>query len=101
MRVLLVEDDGLIADGIVEALRGAGMVVNWLAQGQPALQALRSDPPDILVLDLGLPDIDGMELLRQAKRLAPELQVLVLTARDSTEAKVQGLDLGADDYLTK
>lgn len=101
MRVLLVEDDELIADGVIAALRESGAVVNRLALGRPALQAIHADRPDILILDLGLPDIDGFELLRQARRLAPELQVLVLTARDSTEAKVQGLDLGADDYLTK
>lgn len=101
MRVLLIEDDELIADGVIAALRESGAVVNRLALGRPGLQALKADRPDILILDLGLPDIDGFELLREAKRLAPDLQVLVLTARDSTEAKVQGLDLGADDYLTK
>ncbi len=101
MRVLLIEDDELIADGVMAALRESGAVVNRLALGRPGLQALKADRPDILILDLGLPDIDGFELLREAKRLAPDLQVLVLTARDSTEAKVQGLDLGADDYLTK
>ena len=101
MRILLAEDDPLIADGVVVALRQAGLVVNWVTGGRAACASLQAEPPDILVLDLGLPDMDGLEVLRFAKQHAPQTQVLVLTARDSTEAKVQGLDRGADDYLTK
>ena len=101
MRILLVEDDALIADGVVMALRQAGFVVNAVANGADACAALRADPPDIMVLDLGLPDMDGLNVLRAAKRQGLGIQVLVLTARDSTEAKVLGLDEGADDYLTK
>ncbi len=101
MRILLAEDDELIADGVVVALRQAGFVVNHVATGKAACAALLADPPDILVLDLGLPDMDGIEVLRYAKRNTPPVQVLILTARDSTEAKVRGLDFGADDYLTK
>ena len=101
MRILLAEDDPLIADGVAEALRQSGFVVNAVAGGKAACAALQSDPPDILVLDLGLPDMDGLEVLRLSKSRAPETQVLILTARDSTEAKVRGLDAGADDYLTK
>ena len=101
MRVLLAEDDPLIADGVAEALRQSGFVVNAVSGGREACAALQADPPDILVLDLGLPDMDGLEVLRTAKARAPRTQVLVLTARDSVEAKVQGLDRGADDYLTK
>jgi DNA-binding response OmpR family regulator len=101
MRILLAEDDPLIADGVQVALRQSGMVVNWVTGGREACAALQADPPDILVLDLGLPDLDGLEVLKLAKARAPGMQVLILTARDSTEAKVQGLDLGADDYLTK
>jgi two-component system, OmpR family, response regulator len=101
MRILLAEDDPLIADGVAVALRQSGMVVNWVTGGKEACAAVQADPPDILVLDLGLADMDGLEVLKFAKARAPALQVLILTARDSTEAKVRGLDHGADDYLTK
>jgi DNA-binding response OmpR family regulator len=101
MRILLAEDDPLIADGVVVALRQSGFVVNPVTGGRAACASIQADPPDILVLDLGLPDIDGLEVLKFAKAHAPATQVLILTARDSTEAKVRGLDLGADDYLTK
>lgn len=101
MRILLAEDDPLIADGVAEALRQAGFVVNAVTGGKAACAALQADPPDILVLDLGLPDLDGLEVLRFSKARAPDTQVLILTARDSTESKVHGLDAGADDYLTK
>ena len=101
MRILLAEDDPLIADGVADAMRQSGLVVNRVAGGRAACASLQADPPDILVLDLGLPDIDGLEVLKFAKTHAPATQVLVLTARDSTEAKVLGLDRGADDYLTK
>jgi DNA-binding response OmpR family regulator len=101
MRILLAEDDPLIADGVVVALRQSGLVVNWVTGGKAACASLQAEPPDILVLDLGLPDMDGMEVLRFAKAHAPGTQVLILTARDSTESKVEGLDHGADDYLTK
>jgi DNA-binding response OmpR family regulator len=101
MRVLLVEDDPLIADGVVEALRRSGFVADRVAGGRAACAALQAEAPDILVLDLGLPDMDGMEVLRFAKQHAAATQVLVLTARDGIEAKVRGLDQGADDYLTK
>ena len=101
MRILLAEDDPLIADGVVVALRQSGMVVNHVAGGRAACASLQAEPPDILVLDLGLPDMDGMDVLRFARAHAPQTQVMILTARDSTESKVQGLDLGADDYLTK
>lgn len=101
MRILLAEDDPLIADGVAEALRQSGMVVNHVPGGRAACTSIQSDPPDILVLDLGLPDMDGLEVLKFAKAQSPGTQVLVLTARDSTESKVRGLDCGADDYLTK
>jgi DNA-binding response OmpR family regulator len=101
MRILLAEDDPLIADGVVVALRQSGFVVNPVAGGRAACASIQAEPPDILVLDLGLPDMDGLEVLKFSKAHAPATQVLILTARDSTEAKVRGLDLGADDYLTK
>jgi DNA-binding response OmpR family regulator len=91
MQILLVEDDELLAEGIVSALSRAGFAVNWLSTGKAACTQVVAEPPDIMLLDLGLPDIDGIEVLK----------VLILTARDSTNAKVIGLDSGADDYLTK
>ncbi len=101
MHILLVEDDHLLADGIVSALKRAGFAVSWLDNGKAATTFLVAEPPDILLLDLGLPDMDGLELLRLVRQKKLSTQVLILTARDSTNAKVAGLDAGADDYLTK
>ncbi len=101
MHILLVEDDNLLADGIVSALKRAGFAVSWLDNGKAASTFLAAEPPDILLLDLGLPDMDGLELLRLVRHKKFPTQVLILTARDSTNAKVAGLDAGADDYLTK
>ncbi|MGM8228284.1 response regulator [Cellvibrio sp. ARAG 10.3] len=101
MQILLVEDDALLADGIINAVRQAGFVVNWLSSGKAACSYLVAEPPDILLLDLGLPDMDGMEVLKLVRQKKLPTQVLILTARDSTDAKVAGLDCGADDYLTK
>ncbi len=101
MHILLVEDDSLLADGIVSALKRAGFAVSWLDNGKAASTFLVAEPPDILLLDLGLPDMDGLELLRLVRQKKLSTQVLILTARDSTNAKVAGLDAGADDYLTK
>lgn len=101
MQILLVEDDALLADGIVSALKQAGFAVNWLSSGKAACTFLVAEPPDILLLDLGLPDMDGMEVLKLVRQKKLPTQVLILTARDTTDAKVIGLDCGADDYLTK
>lgn len=101
MQILLVEDDTLLAEGIVNALSRAGFTVNWLDTGKAASAQLVAEPPDILLLDLGLPDMDGMDLLQLVRHKKLPIQVLILTARDTTEAKVMGLDSGADDYLTK
>jgi DNA-binding response OmpR family regulator len=101
MQILLVEDDELLAEGIVSALARAGFAVNWLATGKAACTQVVAEPPDIMLLDLGLPDMDGMEVLKVVRQKKLPTQVLILTARDSTNAKVIGLDSGADDYLTK
>lgn len=101
MQVLLVEDNLPLANAIVRALRLAGFSVNHVDRGDMALTALRSGPPDIMILDLGLPDIDGLDLLRSARRQQFAIPVLILTARDKTLDKVAGLDSGADDYLAK
>jgi DNA-binding response OmpR family regulator len=101
MKILLVEDDELLAEGIVKALSRAGFAVNWLSTGKAASVHMVAEPPDIMLLDLGLPDMDGLDLLKTIRQKKLPIQVLILTARDSTNAKVQGLDAGADDYLTK
>lgn len=101
MQILLIEDDKSLATGMQEALKRAGLVVNWVDRGQAALQSLAVQVPDIVILDLGLPDMDGLSLLKTLRRQHKQLQVLILTARDSVADKVAGLDLGADDYLTK
>ena len=101
MRLLLVEDNPSLASGLSLALSNKGFTINHVSKGQQALQAVQNDKPDIVTLDLGLPDMDGLEVLRQIRKLDSELPVLILTARDSIEDKVSGLDLGADDYLCK
>lgn len=104
MRLLLVEDDVPLAAALTQALREQGFAVNHVAQGAQALRAVTDDPPDLLVLDLGLPDMDGLDVLRQlrqSRRAGSRLPVLLLTARDAVADKVAGLDLGADDYLPK
>jgi DNA-binding response OmpR family regulator len=101
MQILLVEDDSLLAEGIVSALSRAGFAVNWLTTGKAACTQAMAEPPDIMLLDLGLPDMDGIEVLKLVRQKKLPTQVLILTARDSTNAKVIGLDSGADDYLTK
>jgi two-component system, OmpR family, response regulator len=101
MRVLLSEDDEILADGISKALRQAGFAVDHVATGEDADQALQSNNFDLLILDLGLPVIDGLEVLRRLRTRKQVLPVLILTARDRLEDRVTGLDFGADDYLTK
>jgi two-component system OmpR family response regulator len=101
MQIMLVEDDALLADGIVRALKRDGFVVNWLSDGRSAQNSLVVEAPDVLVLDLGLPDMDGLELLAWLRGKGLVMPVLILTARDSTSEKVAGLDRGADDYLAK
>lgn len=101
MQILLVEDDVLLADGLRTALRREGFSVNHVATGRAALSAFSAEKPEIVILDLGLPDMDGLEVLAQLRTGEQGPQVLILTARDRTEDKVSGLDLGADDYLVK
>lgn len=101
MRILLVEDDLLIVDGLCRALRQRGHVVDVLNRGAGVADALRDGVHDLLLLDLGLPDVDGLRVLANLRRTHADLPVLILTARDSIESRVAGLDAGADDYLTK
>ncbi|RKZ97161.1 MAG: DNA-binding response regulator [Gammaproteobacteria bacterium] len=101
MQILLVEDDRLLADGLLQALKQEGFTVNHVDKGKDALHVVLNFPPDIVILDLGLPDIDGLEVLRCLRRKKVTIPVLVLTARGSVQDKVSGLDCGADDYLAK
>jgi DNA-binding response OmpR family regulator len=101
MRLLLVEDDEILSDGISRALRQAGYTVDQIMTGADADMALVSNIFDLLILDLGLPKLDGLEVLRRLRARKQSLPVLILTARDRLEDRVMGLDFGADDYLTK
>lgn len=101
MRVLLIEDDAMIGKGLVTALSGAGMSVDWVRDGAQAQAALRDEGYAIVLLDLGLPHADGFEVLKAGRREEIDTPVLILTARDHVDDRVAGLDLGADDYLVK
>ncbi|WP_440467350.1 response regulator [Pseudomonas sp. YH-1] len=101
MRILLAEDDQLLGDGIRAGLGLEGDTVDWVSDGVAADQALATDEFDLLVLDLGLPRKDGLEVLRGLRRRGDLTPVLILTARDKVADRVAGLDAGADDYLTK
>ncbi|MET0856896.1 MAG: response regulator transcription factor [Telluria sp.] len=101
MRVLLVEDDPMIGNVVQQALRDASYAVDWVRDGQAALVTLDVMSYDMVLLDLGLPRRDGMEVLRSIRARANDVAVVVMTARDSTEDRVAGLDSGADDYLVK
>jgi len=101
MRILLVEDDDALAAAVTEALSRQGFSVDRLAVGGPAEAALTSTGHDLLLLDIGLPDISGFELLRRVRDRGLSVPVLMLTARDAVEDRVQGLRQGADDYLVK
>jgi two-component system OmpR family response regulator/two-component system response regulator QseB len=101
MRILLIEDDPQLGDGLTVGLRQLGFAVDWVKDGMAADQALATENFDMLVLDLGLPRLSGMELLQRLRSRGQSLPVLILTARDSTADKIAGLDTGADDYLVK
>lgn len=101
MRLLLIEDDTQLAKGLSESLRHESYSVDAVHNGNDGLLAIKSGDFDAVILDLGLPDIDGLAVLKQAKNINKALPVLILTARDGIESKVKGLDLGADDYLAK
>jgi DNA-binding response OmpR family regulator len=101
MRILLVEDDRSLANGLQTALRREGLAVDHVTTGKAALQAVQADAPDLIILDLGLPDMDGLEVLNSLRSGQQAPLVMVLTARDTTADKISGLDSGADDYLAK
>ncbi len=101
MRLLLIEDDVHLANGLRESLRNDGHSADIVFKGKEGILAIKSGDFDVVILDLGLPDIDGLDVLKQAKKINKKLPILILTARDGIENMVKGLDLGADDYLAK
>jgi two-component system response regulator QseB len=101
MRILLVEDEKLIADAIKVSLGRAGYHVDWASDGDSAEEALATSDFDLIILDLGLPGQDGLSLLKHIRRQGRSEPVIILTARDAVENRIEGLDYGADDYMTK
>ncbi len=101
MQLLLVEDDHALANALLQALQKQGYVANAVGTGEAAIYIISTDPPDIVILDLGLPDIDGISVLKRIRKKHAGLPVLILTARAQLDDKIIGLDSGADDYLPK
>lgn len=101
MRVLAVEDDALLGDAIQVGLKQAGFAVDWVKDGVAAQHALETEPYAAVVLDLGLPRLSGLDVLQRLRARRDATPVLILTARDTVEDRIKGLDAGADDYLIK
>ena len=101
MRILLVEDDAMLGETLQSALEPQGYTVDWLKDGQQALHAISEQHFDLVILDLGLPRLDGMSVLKAVRAKGINTPILILTARDTLQDKVNGLDAGADDYLLK
>lgn len=101
MRLLLVEDDSMIGESVRRGLRQDGFTVDWAQDGRAAELAVQNGVYDLLVLDLGLPKKEGLDVLKQLRRRGNQLPVLIVTARDAVTDRIKGLDAGADDYLVK
>jgi two-component system, OmpR family, response regulator len=101
MRILIAEDDSILADGLIRSLRQSGYAVDHVRHGVDADNALSLQTFDLLILDLGLPMMSGLEVLRRLRARNSQIPVLILTAADSVDERVKGLDLGADDYMAK
>lgn len=101
MRILVVEDDPVLGDGLTRSLRASSYAVDWARNGAEADGILLQTDYDAVILDLGLPQIDGIEVLRRLRKRGAHTPVMILTARDALEDRVAGLDLGADDYMFK
>ena len=101
MRILLVEDDHSLGEGIRTALKRAAYAVDWLQDGASAVSAIADGGIDLVILDLGLPHVDGIEVIRQSRRAGAAVPILVLSARERAVDRTLGLDVGADDYLGK
>jgi two-component system OmpR family response regulator len=101
MRILLVEDDRMIGNAVMQALKDASYAVDWVVDGQTAIEATNAEPYDLVLLDIGLPRPDGLDVLRRFRTTHRQLPVIIVTARDRVDDRIEGLDLGADDYLVK
>lgn len=101
MRILLVEDDRMIGNAVMQALKDASYAVDWAVDGQTAIEATNAEPYDLVLLDIGLPRPDGLDVLRRFRTTHRRLPVIIVTARDRVDDRIEGLDLGADDYLVK
>ena len=101
MRILIIEDNPTLADGLKQVLVQAGFAVDTLADGAQGQALLRQQLYDLLLLDLGLPGVDGRSILKQLRQQGQDLPVLIISARDQLDQRIEGLDLGADDYLCK
>jgi two-component system response regulator QseB len=101
MRLLLVEDDELLGDAVKTGLTQFGYIVDWLKDGEAARAALKSESFELIILDLGLPKLSGINLLQSIRHDGNTTPVIILTARESVESRVKGLDCGADDYIIK
>lgn len=101
LRVLYVEDDRMLGEAVVQALKDAAYAVDWVTDGKSALDAAKLEEYQLVLLDLGLPKPDGLEVLGRIRKTLPPVPVIIVTARDAIDDRISGLDLGADDYLTK
>jgi DNA-binding response OmpR family regulator len=101
LRILLVEDDAMLADGLIRSLKQTGYSVDWTADGEEAEATLRVQEFDLVILDLTLPNMDGLDILHVLRSRKIAVPVLIITARSDVDDRIKGLDLGADDYLTK
>jgi two-component system OmpR family response regulator/two-component system response regulator QseB len=101
MRLLLVEDDEILGEGLVEGLKMEGYAVDWLTNGKLADEALKLNSYELIVLDLSLPDMEGLDILKALRARKDETPVMVLTAKDTVPDRVEGLDSGADDFVIK
>jgi two-component system OmpR family response regulator len=101
MRVLLIEDDRMIGTAMQQALKDAAYAVDWVTDGETAIHAAETESYELALLDLGLPKVDGRKVLRRLRTLGRSLPVIIVTARDGVDDRIDGLDLGADDYLVK
>lgn len=101
MRVLLIEDDPMIGAALLQALRDAAYAADWVRDGELALEAFLAETYDLVLLDLGLPRMDGRDVLKRIRSGGKRVPIIILTARDTLDDRIDGLDLGADDYLVK
>lgn len=101
MRVLLVEDDILIGRSLMRAFEDLSVTINWARNGEDALAALEAEPYSAVLLDLGLPEKTGLEVLREIRRRGDKTPTLIITAQDDVKTRIEGLDIGADDFIVK